>query len=127
MAKHAWMATLLLALIAQRAQAHAKAALSFVREPGAERCIAALELGQRIEDVVGPVLASASEAQLSIESSISYSAKSRKVESTARCRSPGAHEGGELCLGCHGWSEDLLVDANSRSHSDVWRRRSAGV
>ena len=55
------------------ARAQTKTALSFVREPGAEGCIAALELGQRIERVVGPVLGSASEGQVSVEGRVARS------------------------------------------------------
>jgi hypothetical protein len=52
------------------ASAQSRTALSWVREPGAEGCIAATELGQRVEQIVGPVLASAPEGQVSIEGRI---------------------------------------------------------
>src|SRR5262245_50490366 len=75
MAKCAWMAALFSALLAHSVHAHAKTALSFVREPGAEHCIAALELGQRVEHVVGPVLVSAADAELSVEGRIARTAE----------------------------------------------------
>jgi hypothetical protein len=51
-------------------RAEATTALSWVRQPGAEPCIAAAELAQRVERLIGPVLTSASRARLSIEGRI---------------------------------------------------------
>ncbi len=47
-----------------------RSALSWVREPGAETCIGAAELGRRVERLVGPVLVAASQAEVSIEARI---------------------------------------------------------
>jgi hypothetical protein len=47
--------------------AQARTALSWVRQPGAEACIAAPELGHRVEQMIGPVLAAAPGAEVSIE------------------------------------------------------------
>jgi hypothetical protein len=53
-----------------RAQAQAPAALSWVREPGAEGCIGAPELGTRVERLVGPVLVAAPSGEVSVEGKI---------------------------------------------------------
>jgi hypothetical protein len=50
--------------------AQSKSALSWVREPGAERCIGTVELGRRVERLVGPMLVSAPEGQVSVEGRI---------------------------------------------------------
>jgi hypothetical protein len=50
--------------------AQARTALSWVRAPSAEGCIAAIELGRRVERIVGPVLTAASDGQISIEGRI---------------------------------------------------------
>lgn len=52
------------------ATAQTKTALSWVREQGAEACIGPAELGRRVEQLVGPVLAAAPEGQISIEGAI---------------------------------------------------------
>src|SRR4051812_5579542 len=64
---------LALALRPESVHAQAKTALSWVRTQGAESCIAATELGRRVEQLVGPVLASAPEGQISIEGGIKKS------------------------------------------------------
>lgn len=74
---------------ASLATAQTSTALSWVREPGAESCIAAIELGRRVERIVGPVLASAPEAQVSIEGRIAsqgggFTAQLRVVDSRGR-------------------------------------------
>jgi hypothetical protein len=52
------------------AVAQSKSALSWVREPGAEGCIGTVELGQRVERLVGPMLVAAPEGQVSVEGKI---------------------------------------------------------
>lgn len=54
-------------LCSTAAAAQSKTALSWVRLPGADGCIAATELGRRVERMVGPVLATAAEGEVSIE------------------------------------------------------------
>lgn len=56
------------------AAAQSKSALSWVREPGAESCIGTVELGQRVERLVGPMLVPAPEGQVSVEGRIARSA-----------------------------------------------------
>jgi len=53
-----------------RADSQAPAALSWVREPGAESCIGAPELGARVERLVGPVLVAAPSGEVSVEGKI---------------------------------------------------------
>lgn len=57
-------------LVVLGAQAQTRSALSWVREPGAEQCIAAPELGQRVQTLSGRDLVAAPEAQVSIEGRI---------------------------------------------------------
>jgi hypothetical protein len=52
------------------ARAESKSALSWVRESGAEQCIGAVELGQRVERLVGPMLVAAPAGQVSVEGRI---------------------------------------------------------
>ena len=52
---------------ALRANAQAPSALSWVRQPGAEGCIGAPQLGARVERLVGPVLVAAPSAEVSVE------------------------------------------------------------
>lgn len=52
------------------AVAESKSALSWVREPGTESCIGAVELGQRVERLVGPMLVAAPAGQVSVEGRI---------------------------------------------------------
>src|SRR5688572_5319463 len=65
---------LLLAALASRADAQPQPygpALNFVREPGAESCIASIELAQLIERQLGrPVFVPAAEAVVAIEGSV---------------------------------------------------------
>ena len=63
-------ALLVLAAVPAVAAAQSKSALSWVREPGAESCIGTVELGQRVERLVGPMLVSAPEGQVSVEGRI---------------------------------------------------------
>jgi hypothetical protein len=60
----------LLAAPGTPAAAQSKSALSWVRAPGAEQCIGTVALGQRIERLVGPMLVSAPEGQVSVEGRI---------------------------------------------------------
>lgn len=54
--------------------AQSKSALSWSRGAGAEGCIGAVALARRVEQIVGPVLVSASDAQVSVEGRIAASA-----------------------------------------------------
>lgn len=45
-------------------------AVSWVREPGATTCISPIELGSRVEQLLGPVLVPSSEAEISVEGRI---------------------------------------------------------
>lgn len=59
-----------LASASSHVEARDATALSWVREPGAEACISAIELGKRVERQIGPVLVSAAEAAVSVEGRI---------------------------------------------------------
>jgi hypothetical protein len=50
--------------------AQSKSALSWVRTEGAEQCIGSVELGKRVERLVGPMLVAAPEGQVSVEGRI---------------------------------------------------------
>jgi len=69
------------------ALAQAPSSLSWVREPGAESCIAAPELGARIERLVGPVLVAPPLALVSVEGHVARRGRryeARVVVSDAR-------------------------------------------
>jgi hypothetical protein len=84
----AWMLGVVALLVgAPRALAQAPSSLSWVREPGAESCIAAPELGARIERLVGPVLVAPPLAQVSVEGHVARHGRryeARVVVSDAR-------------------------------------------
>ena len=60
----------LLSGAASTAATQSRSSLSWVREPGAESCIGAAELGRRVESLVGPMLVSAPDGEVSVEGRI---------------------------------------------------------
>jgi len=52
--------------------------LSWVRDPGAESCIASARLALALEELVGPILRSASEAERSIEGIVRFDAQTKR-------------------------------------------------
>ena len=78
--------TVLLALLPlatpDAAGAQSKSALSWLRAPGAESCIGTVELGKRVERLVGPMLVPAPEGQVSVEGRIAPAARGFAAEIT---------------------------------------------
>jgi len=71
----AWLCSSVVPCSPAPAAAQSKSALSWVRQPGAESCIGTVELGKRVERLVGPMLVPAPEGQVSVEGRIAPAAR----------------------------------------------------
>ncbi len=97
--------------VTSSAAAQTKTALSWVREAGAEGCIGAVELGRRVENVVGPMLVSAPDGQVSVEGRVgkrSPGFAATLVISDDAGRVLGVREVGSADEDCHALDDQLV-------------------